>query len=415
MKYFLSLFAIMIILASCDLDQCEQTITYTKAVGIYGDLDEFRSSDIVKGIQPIEKPGKIYISESLIMIGEKGKGIHVIDNTNPANPHNISFLEIPGNYEMFVKDDYIYANSYYDMVKINIEDINNIHVSDRVEEAFEAKYKRFDNTTLIGFEKSLVTEETSCDGQFTDGEIYFFDDQDVLLEESAIPTSFVSNGTTIGTANRMAMIDNNLFTINRTDLYVFDATGNTLAKHPTVESQQYIGWNMETIYAQDDLLFTGSQNGMEIRKFANDEISYEGGFFHATGCDPVLPTSQGIAYITLRSGDECPGDVNNVSVVDFSRISLPVLTQEIEMTSPYGMALIGDRLYVGEGENGLKVFDASQRAQLSEIESVTNVSAYDIMQHPTRTDLILLASESGLVQYEISADQDFTALSTISF
>ncbi len=415
MKYLLLFVLSFCVLASCDIDQCEQTITYTKAVAIYEDLDQLRSNDIMSPAKPITSPGKIYVSESIIMIGEKGEGIHIIDNRDPSNPTSVSFLDIPGNYEMFVKDNYIYANAYYDMLKIDISDVNNIFVADRLEEAFEVRFRNFENRGLVGFQRSEVKEERSCDSHFADGEIYFFDDQGALLEESAIPTSFVSNGQTVGTANRMAMIDNSLFTINKTDLYIFDASGTSIQRHTQYDSHTSIGWNMETIYAHGNLLFTGAQNGMDIRRVTANEVIYEGGYFHATGCDPVLPTTEGIAYITLRSGDECPGDVNSLSVVDFNNLSNPILRQEIDMSSPYGMTLINDRLYVGEGEFGLKVFDASQRVALTEIETVTNVSAYDIMPHPTRTDLILLASSTGLVQYEIDQDDDFVPLSRISF
>ena len=84
------------------------------------------------------------------------------------------------------------------------------------------------------------------------------------------------------------------------------------------------------------------------------------------------------------------------------------------MVQPFGMALIDDRLYVGEGNNGLRVFDASNRDALTEMNYYPDLSAYDIIEHPTIPDVILLASESGLVQYHIVQD-NYSPLSKILF
>ena len=84
------------------------------------------------------------------------------------------------------------------------------------------------------------------------------------------------------------------------------------------------------------------------------------------------------------------------------------------MTSPFGLSLIGDLLYVGEGDNGLRVFDASNRSALSEISYNRDISAFDIIAHPTRPDVVLLASEQGLAQYDVEGDR-FDVLSRILF
>jgi len=202
--------------------------------------------------------------------------------------------------------------------------------------------------------------------------------------------------------------------INRAQIFSFDISDDQISQHSAYRFTENIGWQMETIFAQEDLLYIGSQNGMSIHRLTASAIRWEGEYFHATGCDPVLPIDDGIAYLTLRSGDECPGDINSLNVLDISNSRNPFLIQEIEMTSPFGLSLIGDILYVGEGNNGLRTFDASNRSALSEISHNRDISAYDIIAHPTRTDVVLLASEQGLVQYGVDGDQ-FNALSEILF
>jgi hypothetical protein len=414
MKHFAALLMLGFLISGCSLDQCDQTITYTKMSAIYADLDLARVDDLVESAREIEKPGKIYVSEELLIIGDSGTGIHIIDNTDPSNPVTVSFLNVPGSTQLYVEGDYIYSNAYYDMLKIDISDMNNIRIADRMIEAFPVDQRNFENHALIGFDVAVVTEQANCDDQLFDGGRFFFDDRDVLLDESAIPTSFISNGSVIGTANRMAVSDESMFVINRSQIFSFDIADNQISEHKAYNFTEYIGWQMETIFAQDELLYIGSQNGMSIHRLANTSIQWEGEYFHATGCDPVLPIEGGIAYLTLRNGDDCPGDVNSLNVLDINNSRDPFLLQEIEMSSPFGLSLIGDLLYVGEGNNGLRVFDATNRSALSEISYNRDISAYDIIPHPTRTDIVLLASEQGLVQYGVNGDQ-FDALSEILF
>jgi hypothetical protein len=409
-----SLFVGILLMHSCTLDQCDQKITYTKATAIFANLDEFRNQNLVSAVQPIINPGKIYVSENLILIGEKSKGIHVIDNRNPTQPIAIHFLDIPGNHEMYIKDNYIYANSYYDLIKIDFSDLNNIHTADRLEEAFQVSIRSESGQSLIRFEYEQVTEEHACDSYFLNDQIYYFDDKGALLDESAIPTSFVSNGSTIGTANRMAFIEDELFVVNNTQLYAFDAEGSQLKSSNKINRQDYIGWNIETLYAMAPYLFIGTQTGMQIHKVSAEGVTTEGIFQHATSCDPVLPTAEEVAYVTLRSGDECPGDVNNLNVIDLNQINYPQLIQDIPLESPYGMTIIDNRLYVGQGENGLTVFDRTDPRRLLLIVQIDNISAYDIIAHPSNNGLLLIASSTGLTQYQLD-DANFSQVSTITF
>jgi len=43
-----------------------------------------------------------------------GEGIHIIDNSTITNPKFVSFIKIPGNYDIAVKGSVLYADSYID-------------------------------------------------------------------------------------------------------------------------------------------------------------------------------------------------------------------------------------------------------------------------------------------------------------
>lgn len=413
-----SLSLLVLLFASCDLDQCEQTVTYTKAIAIYVDLEDVRSQQLIEDARfEIEEPGKIFLSEDLILISEKGKGVHVIDNSIPASPTTTSFINVPGSYEMYSDGGFLYINSYFDMLKIDISDPANISLAKRLPDAFE--YLEIGDNMgrqLIGFEYIEVTEEQDCNNMvYQNDQIYFFDYEGTILDQSAIPTSFVSSGSTVGTANRMAVLEDQLFVVNKTDLYAFDIVDNELSVSSTINRQLHVGWNVETIYAMQPFLFIGTQTGMQIHGVSSTGITSLGAFTHAQACDPVLPTSEGVAYVTLRSGDDCPGDLNSLNIIDINNVQFPNQIDQYALDSPYGMTIIGNLLYVAQGESGFSIFDKTDPERIIFLQAVRDIEAYDIIRHPTRTDLVLVANRNGLSQYSVTADHDFSTISTIGF
>ncbi len=114
----------------------------------------------------IEKPGKIYTIGKYIYVNEKYNGIHVIDNTDPSNPVNAGFVRIPGCIDMALKGTILYADNAVDLVAVDLTDLENLHVTSRVKNAFPEllppgesyipwEYNaenRPENTIIIGWE-----------------------------------------------------------------------------------------------------------------------------------------------------------------------------------------------------------------------------------------------------------------------
>jgi hypothetical protein len=142
----------------------------------------------------------------------------------------------------------------------------------------------------------------------------------------------------------------------------------------------------------------------------------ESSFSHQTSCDPVFPVNSETAYLTLRTGDfaECPGDVNGLYVLDISG-NWAFELHQIEMLSPFGMTLIGDELFVGEGENGLKIFDVTDRRNPILKTWEKSITAFDIIAHPTREGMILIAGPNGFSQFQINSNFEFELLSAINY
>jgi len=91
----------------------------------------------LEGPRAIEKPGKIYIKDNLIFINEKYFGIHVIDNTNPAEPDNFAFIHVDGCIDMAMKDNVLYADNAVDLVSLQLNpQMTGIQVTSRIRNVF---------------------------------------------------------------------------------------------------------------------------------------------------------------------------------------------------------------------------------------------------------------------------------------
>jgi hypothetical protein len=91
--------------------------------------------------QPVVSAGNIYVKDNFIFQVEVGKGIHVIDNSTPANAHRIGFITINGCSQISIKGSSLYSNSYDDLVVVDVSDASNIKESSRIKGALpEGRY-----------------------------------------------------------------------------------------------------------------------------------------------------------------------------------------------------------------------------------------------------------------------------------
>lgn len=406
MKNYLSLALLAcLVITSCTKDKGSVTVTFTKSSAEYGNLEEIRNTELIGLSRSIENPGKIYIGEEYLLIGEEGIGIHIYDNSAPANPVNVAFMNVPFCKEFFVKDDFIYAESQYDLLKINITDFTNPFLAARASNSFATPLTNDQGEQLVGFSYEEVTEKIKINSkeyeQVSENAVLYYDYTESLIPPSAVPSSFsgASSGQ-MGTVNRITEHMGYIYAISSSKIHIFNNNG-VLNKSTEVETFN----SLQTIYPKGDYLFIGTQTSMDIYDVRSPETPIEtASHWHTTACDPVLPHGDDVAYVTVRTGDfsNCPGDVNALLVLDLEDISSPQERQTVDMVSPYGMAIEGDILYVGNGDAGLYMYDISDRFNVTLLGTNTSVKAYDVIPHPTITNLILTSGPNGIEQYELN-------------
>ncbi len=89
-----------------------------------------------KPARGVTNAGKIYVKDNYIFQNEIGEGIHILNNTNPANTLRSGFISIKGSQEIAIKGNYLYSNNFDDLVVVDISDVNNAKEVNRIKNIF---------------------------------------------------------------------------------------------------------------------------------------------------------------------------------------------------------------------------------------------------------------------------------------
>jgi len=409
---------IAILFSSCEDSRYRE---YEGNAPVYMAYDDLREA--IKTVQNVDlvDPGKIYYKDNYIFIVEELKGIHVYDNGDPSSPVKKAFVNLPGVVDISISGFILYADSFVDLVILDVENIDNIHEVGRVRDILPytvpptgnelpMAYVDEDKGVVIGWEVKTIRERIYNEPY--PWPIYYRGGFDFLEKANSSGASSGVSGSGTGFGGSMARFgikDKVLYIVDQNNLKVFDITNKT---SPAKMGDFYPGWNIETMFLSGDNMFLGTTTGMIIYDISNPLVPTSRVFFnHARSCDPVI-VDDTLAYVTLRSGTTCGGTVNCLDVVNIKNISSPKLLATYSMTNPHGLGKSGDLLFICDGTAGLKIYDASDPKTIGSnlIYSYPNINAYDVIPIGT---LLVMIGDDGLYQYSYSDIQHITLLSKI--
>jgi hypothetical protein len=193
---------------------------------------------------------------------------------------------------------------------------------------------------------------------------------------AAMASPGVQNGIG-GSMARFGLLDDRLYTVSWSDLKVFQTTDPSSPGYlKTVPLGQ---GDIETIFPYKNRLFLGSQTGMFIYDASDkDNPRKLGQFTHARACDPVVADDTH-AYVTLRSGNRCFGNLNQLDVVDVTNLMSPKLVKTYPMKGPAGLSKDGNLLFICDGSDGLKIYDAAKPDNIVLLKTIPLADAYDVI------------------------------------
>jgi len=136
MKQSIPILALLLMaIASCNNNKRQFPQNVLGYAPIYSS-DANSNSISVTNAAPYENPGKIYKYGNYSFQMDNGKGIHIINSTDPNNPQKIKFIHVAGCTDISVKNNSLYTNNFTDLVTLSIADVNNITETSRTSNVF---------------------------------------------------------------------------------------------------------------------------------------------------------------------------------------------------------------------------------------------------------------------------------------
>jgi hypothetical protein len=206
----------------------------------------------------------------------------------------------------------------------------------------------------------------------------------------------MGNGTG-GSLARFTLYDDYLYVVDHRSLHTYNVSDPSKAVSVNITP---IDVDIETIFAFQNKLFIGSKQAMYIYNITNPiNPTLLGTASHIRACDPVVANST-VAFVTVRSGSSCGGDVNALIAYNIIDPTRPTELNRLNLSNPYGLGIKDNLIYVCDAQAGLRIIKKSGLSQLSIEKTITGEIFYDCIIFE---NLLYCMVQGGVSVYDISS------------
>jgi len=99
----------------------------------FSELNEISS----QSPQDVVQSGPIYLVGDFFFMVELGKGIHVFNISDDETENSLAFIKIPAITDFTIDGNFLYADSWKDLVTLDISDIYNVVLLSRTDDVFD--------------------------------------------------------------------------------------------------------------------------------------------------------------------------------------------------------------------------------------------------------------------------------------
>ena len=210
-----------------------------------------------------------------------------------------------------------------------------------------------------------------------------------------------------GSLAKYAVVGNYLYTVNSGVMNILDITD---ASKPKKVSKMHLPWDVETLFSYKNYLYIGAESGVYIYDNSNPTLPTSiSQFSHVQSCDPVV-VADDIAYVTLNTGSTCWNnrrDTNRLEILDVQNPKHPKLIKSLDMWSPTGLGVDGDKLFICDGDSGLKLFQLERKDEFQDVEinlelksSDAEIDCYDVIAHD---NTLIVSNRENIRQFDYSS------------
>lgn len=421
MKNILILFSVLLTLFSCE-DSVTQLVTYKINEPVLMSRSDFHQSvKVGTASHVITGYGKMAYYQGYLYMSEPDKGIHIINNSDPANPQLVGYIELIGNADLAIRNNLLYADSYADLLWFDVSDPSQPVLKGRLDKVFPEVFPPIVNveagidyemcynaeisdSVVVGWNTVERTEEVEeySGGWFWDWG-WFKGDMETVMVNTGGSTAGVN-----GSMSRFSLYQNYMYSVMNSQMTIFDLDKDTIPVKVT--ENIYVAWNVETIFSYKDKMFMGTPTGMSIYSVSNPENpEFLSSISHVLGCDPVV-VEDDLAYVTVHSGNTCGQNDNELLIYNVEDAKNPKLLVSYAMTNPKGLGIDNKTLFVCD--SGLKIFNAAdpQKIMSNQLAYYSGMEGFDLIAF---NSILMMMAEDGIYQYDYSNLNDIKFLSKI--
>lgn len=336
---------------------------------------------------------KIYLYQNCLIKTHPDKGIQIFSVSNPSLPTAVNTMNVVGTHDVAIVNNRMYADRWNSLIVYDVSNISQPKQIDSIPQIFNSY--RFD--IMPGLVDGVVDTDNgwSC--------------------VDCIPAPRSSNRVTApavqpgqgGSLARFMIVDDYLYCIDQSSLVLFSIADSG---KPIYRNRVTIGWDIETIFNKDSLLFIGGMNGMYVYNISAPEKPVQlSQFRHARGCDPVV-VEDTVAYVTIRDGSNCGAGTNQLLVIGVGNVKNPVLLSTYQCSNPYGLAVYNKYIYLCDGSQGLRIYNVKNATTLEQKTNMKEIVPHDAIVH---NGILYLIANNQVLLYSIIDPVNPIILSTI--
>lgn len=400
LRFFSGLFLFILLFHACKKDEFKRSIWVKKGQSV----QDIRASFSVEPPRSITHPAGVYRSGNLLFLLQENEGVGIMDITQPEAPVDKVFIKLLSNSHVVVKSNVMIADNGVDLVSIDISDLNNIRLLNRIHNVFPEKWlKEQDSTVFIGYEEQKISTFKSYNPSDT------VPPQNRNTENNAALA--IGKG---GSETRFALQDNFLYIARGNALTPVDLT--TPSQPILKDAVGYDGYpTFETVYAYQGFLYVGTSDGVLI---LNSSISPSTPHFVSfasrtiRGCDPVV-VQNNFMFSTVRTGTVCNQFGQSALFIhDVSDKTYPKMAYNKTIDNPKGLGIDGNLLFVCQGDKGMAIYTWDETTQaLNYLYQKIDLYAFDVI---TGNNILIVAAENGLYLYDYSDPNNIKRLSKVA-
>ena len=412
------LLAIVVSIQGCR-DMVFEKLQYNANVPVYMEFNEFRSVIATDEVRMLQKPGRIKAVNGFLFINEAQQGIHVFDIRNAATPRPLTFISIPGNNAFAIHGNSLVADSYIDLVVLDISKADNPITLQRFEDFFPNMLPLMDVQLPIyglDFKKGVVVEWKTKDitevvDKDSEGRAEF-----ISFNHSTGPQigdiKVGISATTIESLSSMGgfeLADDYLYIAHNDKLIVLEAHNpKQLICTDKLKMHAHIG----SIKRTEDYLFLGALSEMHVYEIENPKKPH---FMAAmptlAACDQI-EQFENHAVALKRVDNNCTASEGYLQVFELIRPFNPSLSDALP-TRATAIAKSGDALFVGKANGGLNVYKVDTQTSDLVFSEMTAYPEVNVEKLFVEEGILFVLGDGKISLFEIVGDYELQLLSTI--